>query len=106
MSRHRTNLKGEKLCHDKEIYVATFFLSNKELNVVTTKFLCRNTRHLCCDNYKTTSAELCRDIFKVCRDIIQEEGTKLCRDRNLQATTKMTAMSRQSNLLSQIFWDP
>ena len=62
---------------------------------VATKILCRNTRHSCRDNYKTTSAELCRDIFKARRDRIQEESTNLCRDRKLQAKTKAVEQRRQ-----------
>ena len=86
MSRHKTKLKGEKLCPDKDILCRDipFEYSNcKALNK------CNDIRHSCRDNYKTTSAELFRDIFKVGHDIIQEEGMKLCRDRKLQATTKL-----------------
>ena len=81
MSRHKTKLKGKKLCRDKEILCRDIFQEQQRMKHVATKFLCRDISHSCRDNYKTTSAELCCDR-------IQEEKTKLCRYRKLQATTK------------------
>ena len=86
MSSHKTKLKGEKLYRDKEILCRETIKSNKKEILSQQAFMsrhtiqvfklqgtkvCRYTRHLCCDNYKTNSVELCRDTFKVCRDIIQ-----------------------------------
>ena len=103
MLRHKTNLKGKKLCHNKEILCHDIFKDQKGMkSCLQQRFLCLNKRNSCRDNYYITLAELCCDICKLCHDRIQEESMKPCCDRKQQAMTnlgtKMTTISRNNFL--------
>ena len=80
-----------------------FSRESRNDKLVATKFLCCDTRHLCRDNYKTTSTELCCDIVKLFHDRIQKKKAQnyvaietASHDKSWE--TKMTTMSRHNFL--------